>query len=72
MNTSCLPGTDERVRQHTAPHVNRELRESTIEALRAYVGADGSAIDDRLKTRVPRGGTIAILGNAGGNQTFSP
>ena len=49
MNTSFLPDTDERVRLHTAPHVNRKLRERTIEGLRAYVGADRSAIDDRIQ-----------------------
>jgi hypothetical protein len=48
METSFLPHTDERVPQHTAPHVNRKLRETTIESLRSYVGAERATIDARI------------------------
>ena len=48
METSFLPRTDERVPKHTAPHVNRKLRETTIESLRSYVGAERATIDARI------------------------
>lgn len=48
METTLLPATDDRVREHTAPHVNRKLRQSTLESLRSYVGAEKAAIDARI------------------------
>ena len=49
MENSFLPHTDERVPRHTAPHVNRKLRETTIESLRSYVGAERATIDARIE-----------------------
>jgi hypothetical protein len=47
--TTVLPATDERVSRHTAPSVNQKLRDSTIESLRRFVGADHDAIDARIE-----------------------
>ena len=43
-----MPETDERVPRHTAPHVNRKLRESTLDSLRRFAGADRAVIDRRI------------------------
>jgi hypothetical protein len=47
--TTLLPATHERVSKHTAPRVNQKLRDSTIENLSRFVGADRNAIDARIE-----------------------
>ena len=45
---SAIPGTDERVPQHTPHHVNQTIRQQTRASIKRYEGAAPAEIDSRI------------------------